>query len=209
MPTGYTAILTEQEGTTFPQFAIRCARAFGALYHMRDDPWDAPLRFRGLIKESSAYQQEYLDSSKERLASLEAMTAEERLALGVKARDSDIESSKRSLEKCQTENKIYEDMIVQVNAWTPPTADHVELKKFMLEQLETSLRNTTYYASLVSEAEARDPAEYHQDEVRSCQREIDYYKKQVETRSRDKSLYADSWIVSLCDSLGLQHPKKP
>jgi hypothetical protein len=41
MPTGYTAPIAD--GMTFEQFALGCARAFGALVTMRDEPSDAPI----------------------------------------------------------------------------------------------------------------------------------------------------------------------
>jgi hypothetical protein len=40
--TGYTATLTEKD-QTFEQFVWACARNFGALITMRDDPMDAPV----------------------------------------------------------------------------------------------------------------------------------------------------------------------
>ena len=41
MPTGYTAGILE--GETFEQYALQCAKAFGALVMMRDEPSDAPI----------------------------------------------------------------------------------------------------------------------------------------------------------------------
>ena len=41
MPTGYTAEILNGEIKTFPEFAKKCARAFGAMIHMRDDSLDA------------------------------------------------------------------------------------------------------------------------------------------------------------------------
>ncbi len=41
MPTGYTADIAK--GITFQQYAWSCARAFGALVMMRDEPSDAPI----------------------------------------------------------------------------------------------------------------------------------------------------------------------
>ena len=38
----YTYELVDKK-LTFPQFAMRCARAFGALIEMRDDSMDAPI----------------------------------------------------------------------------------------------------------------------------------------------------------------------
>ena len=41
MPTGYTHDIPA--GITFRQFALNCARAFGANIAMRDDPADKPI----------------------------------------------------------------------------------------------------------------------------------------------------------------------
>lgn len=41
MPTGYTANI--KNGITFEEFALDCARNFGALIIMRDEPKDAPI----------------------------------------------------------------------------------------------------------------------------------------------------------------------
>jgi hypothetical protein len=177
---------------------------------MRDDPWDASLRFRSPVDTSASYQQKHLESSKELLARLEAATPEERLAIGVADRADSIERYKGYVEKQKRENKIFNEMLAQVNAWTPPTPDHAELKKFMTEQLETSLHDTTYYERQVMEAEERDPADYYEDEVSACKREIEYYKKQIDEKlNRKKTFDADLWIASLCDSLGVPHPEKP
>src|SRR5665213_2401224 len=43
MPTGYTSKLYEGKDQSFNEFVMRCARAFGALITMRDDPSDAPI----------------------------------------------------------------------------------------------------------------------------------------------------------------------
>lgn len=41
MPTGYTAAIAD--GISFTNYAMGCARAFGALIEMRDEPSDAPI----------------------------------------------------------------------------------------------------------------------------------------------------------------------
>ena len=43
MPTGYTADIQDGKITTLREYALSCARAFGALIMMRDDPHDAPI----------------------------------------------------------------------------------------------------------------------------------------------------------------------
>jgi hypothetical protein len=43
MPTGYTAAVADGTITEFPDFAMQCARAFGTLVLMRDEPQDAAI----------------------------------------------------------------------------------------------------------------------------------------------------------------------
>ena len=43
MPTGYTAGVQDGTVTDFSEFALQCARNFGALVTMRDDPWSTPI----------------------------------------------------------------------------------------------------------------------------------------------------------------------
>lgn len=43
MPTGYTSPLYEGKEISFEQFALRCARNFGALVMMREEPLDTPI----------------------------------------------------------------------------------------------------------------------------------------------------------------------
>ena len=43
MPTGYTLELYDGKDITFEEFVLKCARAFGALINMRDEPRDAPI----------------------------------------------------------------------------------------------------------------------------------------------------------------------
>jgi len=86
MPTGYTATLMEKN-QTFPEFIMGCARAFGALIMMRDDPNDAtiPDKF-----EPSDYHAKGIIKAREKLAKLKAMTDGEKLAFGQTEKDEDI-----------------------------------------------------------------------------------------------------------------------
>lgn len=43
MTTGYTVDMYEGKEVSFPEFATKCARAFGALVSMREEPLDAPI----------------------------------------------------------------------------------------------------------------------------------------------------------------------
>ena len=68
MPTGYTDAI--KDGITFQQFAMNCARAFGACVTMRDDPSDKPIPERF---EPSAWHKERLGDAYAALSELDKM----------------------------------------------------------------------------------------------------------------------------------------
>jgi hypothetical protein len=68
MPTGYTAAI--KDGISFQQFAMACARAFGALVMMRDEPSSAPIP----DFQPSNFHVEHLELARAELARLQALT---------------------------------------------------------------------------------------------------------------------------------------
>lgn len=72
MPTGYTYPVCEGKITEFPDFALSCARAFGALISMREEPMDAPLPDE--IAASTNYYDQKIEESQKRLGEVQAMT---------------------------------------------------------------------------------------------------------------------------------------
>jgi len=134
MPTGYTADIPK--GITFEQFALRCARGMGALILMRDDPWDAPIPD---VFEVPDYYVTALAEKKEKRDAFMALSPEELeatyLAHVEKVRE---ENAKRQKEADEILT-AYRVMLAQVRGWVPPTADHHGMKKFMTEQIESSI----------------------------------------------------------------------
>lgn len=72
MPSAYTAPVQDGKITEFKDFAILCARAFGACIDMRDDPLDKPIpeAFSPVTK----HYDEALATATNKLAALRAMT---------------------------------------------------------------------------------------------------------------------------------------
>lgn len=139
MATGYTADVCSGKQTEFADFAMTCARAFGALITMRDDPMDAdvPEEF-----EPGTYNAKRLEEATTAASELRSMTAERAEKAASEAYETAIA---RHLEYEAEENASdarVEAMMERVSAWTPPTAEHVEMKKFMLEQLRISKRGS-------------------------------------------------------------------
>lgn len=68
MPTGYTAAI--KDGITFQEYALSCARAFGALISMREESSDAPIPD---ALEMSPYYQTSYDEAREALDEFSAL----------------------------------------------------------------------------------------------------------------------------------------
>lgn len=131
MPTGYTADVAEGKVTSFRVFALRCARAFGAAIMQRDDPMDAPPRLR----EISDYTIRYVAEREATVAKLNAMTVEEANDAAALAYGDALKAHRASVQ-CDTDTRNrYNAMLAEVVAWNPPSADHQELKDFMIQQL--------------------------------------------------------------------------
>jgi hypothetical protein len=135
MPTGYTAGILR--GLSFPQFALNCARAFGACVTLRDDP----IGMEAIPGEFEPDGHHYKEAAQARqeLAELQALTpeqCEQRALVEWKATET---ARLARLERRRKDHEAYEATLTQVNAWVPPTPEHVELQKFMRCQIEESI----------------------------------------------------------------------
>ena len=136
MPTGYTADVQSGKVTDFAEFAMNCARAFGACIALRDLPKEPiPDEFK-----SRTHNAVWAEQARAELQALLEMTPSQI----AEACESDYQSRLKSHRETQERNRVelrrYTDMLAKVEAWNPPTADHVELKQFMLEQLRDSIK---------------------------------------------------------------------
>ena len=134
MPTGYTAAIAD--GITFEQYAMSCARNFGALISMRDEPSDAPIPEEFT---PSRYNAEALEKAKERLSKLRTMTREQAHAEATREFQEALTYYDKRLAECRDLRAKYDAMLARVHAWRAPTPDHEELRKFMLSQIVESV----------------------------------------------------------------------
>lgn len=91
------------------------------------------------VFEPSTYNAKQLTEVRAELARLEAMTAYEVAA----AADAEYAERLANHKKYEAEQEAadlrIQEMLNKVRAWTPPTAEHVRFKEFMVEQLTMSL----------------------------------------------------------------------
>jgi len=134
MATGYTAAI--EKGIGFEAFVMRCARSIGHLVGLRDMSLDAPIPER---LEPSTYHSDMLAQASDRLARLMGMGSEE---AEQEAAKQDVKRSQSNTKHAKDQEVLlakYRRMLDMVQAWQPPSDDHVVLKKFMVQQLEDSI----------------------------------------------------------------------
>lgn len=200
MPTGYTAELMEK-GQTFQQFALGCARAFGALVEMRNDPLDKPIPEQ--LPESE-YSQRRLAECKQELQQLMNTAPQQRKDHAEAKRAKEVKHLQAYVEQCQVEDARLKAMLVKVTEWVPPTGEHEELKKFMLEQLTISLHTREgeqpYGVKELAEWECKPWGDIWAAELAAVKRSIDYHTNEARGE-RDRNRSRNEWVQRLRVSL--------
>jgi len=195
MPTGYTAKLCNEE-QSFQQFAMSCARAFGACMSMREESQDSEIP----IFEPSDYHDKELAKAEEKLETLKNMLPKDKVAYGQAIKDKDVKYHKERIATIALTNARLNDMRRKVNAWTPPTEDHQEMRKFMHQQLTISLDDTDYHERKLDELETQVPINIQIDAVKKALRDIKYHtEERLKEIKRVKG--RNDWVSQLKDSL--------
>jgi hypothetical protein len=195
MPTGYTANLYKGKDVSFPEFVMRCARTFGALVTMRDEPIDAPIpeEFK-----PSNYHIEQLEKARQRLAEVESWDDAEAEAEAEKAYREALRYRQDTLSRNAAIRQRYENMLARVKEWAPPTPDHRELKNFMIQQLESSIDFDCKYDP--GEPQRLSGPEYKAQQIANAQRDIDYHTKE-HAKEVERAKQRTDWIRALRGSL--------
>lgn len=194
MPTGYTHAI--EKGITFEEFAWSCARAFGALIMLRDEPSDCP------IPETFApsdYHTKKLQESQGRLDWLNGLSESDLAKAAEDAHRAALTSHREYASQNAELRKKYEAMLENVLAWTPPTEEHRGLKDFMTQQIRDSLK---FDCSYIGPDPLRMPAhEWRKGEIEKALREVAYHTKE-HGEEVSRTIQRNQWIASLRGSLG-------
>lgn len=194
MPTGYTAAI--KDGISFEQFALSCARAFGACITMRDEPSDAPIPDEF---QPSTWNAERLAKSLAELDAVESMTDADCLA----AAESEYAAAMARHEERMRENEsldlAYRSMLSDVLSWSPPSPDHEGLKAFMIEQIEESIKFDCGYSP---EAPRRlTGPQWRSAAISRLGRDISYHSK-ADAEEVERTAGRNRWVRQLRESLG-------
>ncbi len=196
MPTGYTHDVQTGKVTDFNEFALGCAKAFGACITMRDEPSDKPIPDEFDV--DTEFYDERIAAALEGVDSISSMSDED----CEKEAFTDFQQNVTDFEKRAKENENerlrYKRMLAEVRAWTPPTEDHDSLKSFMekqlLESIDWDCGHNGKYPTRETGKEWRDR------EFAAAERTLE-----ISTKSRDEEIERvgtrNQWIKDLRDSL--------
>ena len=135
MATGYTHPVIEGEITELKDFAMLCARAFGACITMRDESLDTKIPDE--FTPSTQYYDDEIETTIVEIDMLSALDPSKYEELAQAAYDESYAEYLKSQEDSKRENAALDLMMEKVKKWTP-SEDLIGLKKFMIEQLDIS-----------------------------------------------------------------------
>lgn len=193
MPTGFTAFL-ENEDMTFPEFAWLCARAMGALVLMRDEALDAPIPKKFFPDD---YHEKELSKAKQELSELESSPWKSESKAENLYYAALCEYRKRA-ERNERQRRLYERMMLLVENWNPPTPEHEGLKKFMLDQLNSSVQFDCHDGE---EPKKLTGEQWMRKEMDRLNGDIEYHKKKI-AEERRRCDERNAWLNALRASIG-------
>ncbi len=193
MPTGYTADIYDGKDILFSDFALKCARAFGACIEQRDDdPNDKP---KLIEKTKDNYHIKKIEKAKKwkkpTKAEFDAYVKNQTAYYN---------------EQIDKQNKLkasYQKMLDKANAWTPPTKEHEGLKKFMINQLTESMEfdcSNDYYQRELNNIKQLTYNQYVNDMRASNKRDIEYHTNALR-EDNERVDTRNAWISALYKSL--------
>ncbi len=199
MPTGYTAAVADGEVTEFADFAMRCARAFGACITMRGERSDTPIpdEFKPSEYHSNAIREAEIE-----LRRLEGLSEEDK-ALAAAANFAERLKSWQAHEDGKTQRKLrYEAMLAKVKEWVPPTAEHIEMKSFMTSQLQDSIRFDCGTTSCSTEPTPLSVADWFASALSKAHRDLAFHAKE-QAEEIERARKRTKWVADLRASLVL------
>lgn len=198
MPTGYTHQIAG--GITFKEFALSCAKAFGACITMRDQPSDAPIpdEFK-----PATYNSKAAAEAREKLAKVKAMTSLECEGAAKADFQKSLDHHTRSIEEDRKLEAKYRAMLAEVEAFNPPSDEHQNLKKFMREQILESIKfdcSTDYHEKEIAKLKPAQGEEWRQAEIKVCLHVIAYHDEE-QRKENERTASRNLWVSQLRSSL--------
>lgn len=201
MPTGYTADIYNGEPVTGKQFIITCARNFAAFIHLRDERMDAELTLPSAPDNS--FYEKGLEEARHQLKMAEALTIEEAEKMAEESYNSSLAHMKKVIEDKKVILARYHKVLREVEAWTPPTEEHQNLKDFAINQIMISIGsdcNMEYWEGQLKTLKKTPGKEYREERIKYMEREVEYYERTMQDRL-DSYQNKVKWIEELFEAV--------
>ena len=203
MPTGYTYGIIDGKVNTFAEFAKICMKAFGACVHMRDEDSSKPY----IPDKVSDYHVKALHEAKMELA--KARTTPDNILIKRKKNflEGREEEILKQIKKIESSQQKLKTMIAECAVWKVPTPEHEVLKKFMMEQLTTTLEHDgddSYYRKELiivrKSLKNINPVEIRNQMIASAEDSVKYHIKNLK-EEEDRVAERNKWVTDLYESL--------
>jgi hypothetical protein len=204
MATAYTCGIEDGTINSFEDFGKICMRAFGATIHMKEDSLNK--EYKPL--EVDDYYLKNQERSKEELKILESKSDKE---LVQEKLNSLYKENERLYLKAKKQNELkykLEDMLIIVNSWVSPTNEHNDIKRFMREQLEMSIKNDydlEYYKKALERIQAEinekiDGSKIRSEKKKYLENEIKYYEEKY-AKEVESVKNSNKWVDIFLESI--------
>lgn len=196
MPTGYTAGVADGTVTEFKDYALMCARNFGACIMLRDEPLSSVIpEFQ-----PSSWNEGQLEATRKEYEKWCEMIMEERLALYHREIEEKKKRNAAYRQEVAEKKERYSAMLEKAKKFNPPTAEHREYAKFIVEQLEESIQFDC--SGWCHEDESLPFDEWERKRSESLVERIGYHaKKWEEEKAMTES--RNNWIRRLREAIEL------
>lgn len=198
MPTGYTEPI--KDGMQFPEYALRCARQFGAMIRFRDESLGKPLPDE---MEPILYHKEKALEVEKELDNIASMSDSDCEIAAMSEYNSAVKTYHRQIKEHEELELKYRAILEKAHQWNPPTEDHKGLKTFMVEQLRSSIDfdcDVQYYKQSLSKLAPKTGKQWRDYEDQRLLDSLKYHKE-----SWDKELKvvarANRWLRKLRESV--------
>lgn len=187
MATGYTHCINE--GASFKEFALKCACAFF---------YDSTTLQETKI---NTYYKEKVEASKKELEKAERMTLKEAETQATNEYEDKKIAILKGIQDDQELKKKYDLMLQKTKNWQTPSSEHENMKKFMIEQIETSIEHDcSGYWEDRPEPVQKTPETWLELHIHGIKSSITSYTEHYNDEV-DRTTNNNNWIKLLKESL--------
>jgi hypothetical protein len=161
---------------------------------MRDDPMDSPIPDAFV---PDTYHARELAMAREQLADMQSWDDGRWAREAAKTYAKSVTYAQERNAESAVLRQRYEAMLAEVEAWQPPTDEHLRLRKFMTEQLTSSIEHDCWDAD---EPVAVAASDYRDQQLARTRWSIEYHSREYDAEV-SRAIGRSEWLRDLRASL--------